>query len=344
MTPPPLLVRRCLLEPLFVVVTLLALVLSPLILLVAACASPLVEGRWRPLRVAAYTLLWMLREVAGIVLCTLAWVLARGRTSRPRWQQLHYGAMRWFLRGARRLAGSILGVTVRVTAGPCAAQALGGGEVPLIVLSRHAGPGDTFFLVDLLLDRWERAPRIVLKEMLRLDPVIDLAAGRLPCYFVPPPRRRSAEEWEQAIGDLSSGMDAKGALLLFPEGGNFTEERRRRRLRQLLRRGLRRQAEQAVRMHNVIAPQPGGTLAAIAANPAAGVVFVAHNGLSGLGSGGLVRRAPLDQEWHVHVWYVAPADVPAEAARPQWLLDWWGRVDAWVAEHAAGAAPSPARG
>jgi 1-acyl-sn-glycerol-3-phosphate acyltransferase len=283
----------------------------------------------------------MAREVIGIVVCTGAWVVALGRTSTPRWQRVHYAAMRWFLRGARRWAARILGVTVHVSGDSTAEDVLAAGKTPLIVLSRHAGPGDTFFLVDLLLDRWHREPRIVLKEVLRYDPIIDLAAGRVPCYFVPPPARRDADDWEQQIRQLSSGMEARSALLLFPEGGNFTEARRRSRLRQLLRRGLRRQAEQAVRLHNVIAPQPGGTLAAIAGNPSAGVIFVAHNGLSGLATGGLIRRAPMDRDWRVHVWCVPPSEVPGEAARMQWLLDWWERVDGWVAENESPAAPRP---
>ena len=56
-------------------------------------------------------------------------------------------------------------MTVEEPPGPLGPAGLDGG--PLLVLARHAGPGDSFALVDLLLSRYGRRPRIVLKEDLR---------------------------------------------------------------------------------------------------------------------------------------------------------------------------------
>ena len=50
---------------------------------------------------------------------------------------------------------------------------------PLLVLARHAGPGDSFALVELLLSRYGRRPRIVLKEDLLWDPGLDVLLSRL---------------------------------------------------------------------------------------------------------------------------------------------------------------------
>jgi 1-acyl-sn-glycerol-3-phosphate acyltransferase len=341
---PPLLVRRLVIQPLFILATVLATVLSPLLLLMAAAVSPFVAGRWRPLRVLMFTIIWMQQEVGGIVGCTVLWVVALGRTGTPAMRLQHYRLMRWFLRSARRWGERVLDVTVSIDDDGVAERMLSANQQPLLVLSRHSGPGDTFYLVDMLLDRYGREPRIVIKEMLKLDPVIDLAGNRVPNYFVPPRERRTDGSWQASIAALSSGMNERGALLLFPEGGNFTEERRRRRLARLFRRGRRQEAAQAGAMHHVIAPEPGGALTALASSPAAAVILVAHGGLSGLGDrGGVFRRAPIDQVFRVHLWYIARADIPdGEERQRQWLLDCWQRIDEWVADDAAGSDPSPA--
>jgi hypothetical protein len=42
------------------------------------------------------------------------------------------------------------------------------------VVARHAGPGDSFALVWLVLDRLRRTPRVVLKDVLLWDPGLDV--------------------------------------------------------------------------------------------------------------------------------------------------------------------------
>ncbi len=333
MSLPPRWLRRIVLQPLFVLVTVLLTVLSPLLLLVAAAASPFVAGHWRPLRIAAYTLLWMQREVVAIAVCAALWVSCLGRTGTPPMQARHYRLMRWFLRSARRWGERLLDVTVRVSDDGRAVSMLSANRRPLLVFSRHSGPGDTFYLVDMLMDRFGRRPRIVMKEILELDPCIDLAGNRVPNYFVPPPLRRRDGSWERSIAHIAATLGPNGALLLFPEGGNFSEERRRRRLAGLLRRGRREEALRAAAMHHVIAPEPGGALTAVRAAPDADVILVAHSGLSGLGdSGGIFARAPIDQVFRVHLWHVDRAGIPAgEEPQRQWLLDCWQRIDQWVA-------------
>jgi 1-acyl-sn-glycerol-3-phosphate acyltransferase len=330
---PPRWVRRLVLEPLFVLVTIVVTALSPVLLVLAAAASPFVAGRWRPLRVAAFSILWMQREVVAIIACTCLWSVCLGRFDTAAMAQQHYRLMRWFLRSARLWGERILDVTVQISDDGVADRVLAANGCPLLVFSRHSGPGDTFYLVDMLLDRYGREPRIVMKELLKLDPCIDLAGGRVPNYFVPPPSRRGDGSWERRIAELASDLGPRSALLLFPEGGNFTEQRRRRRLLHLLRRGRRREAEQAGRLHHVMAPQPGGALTVINAAPAAAVILVAHSGLSGLREGGgLFSRAPLDQVFRVHLWYIDRAEIPSgDEPQRRWLLDCWQRIDEWVA-------------
>jgi predicted acylesterase/phospholipase RssA len=58
------------------------------------------------------------------------------------------------------------------------------GTDPVLVLARHGGPGDSFALVHLLLTRYHRGVRIVLKDILQIDPLIDLLLNRLGCCFL----------------------------------------------------------------------------------------------------------------------------------------------------------------
>src|SRR5690606_22795993 len=142
----------------------------------------------------------------------------------------------------------------------------GEGDRPLIVLSRHAGPGDALILVHHLLTDHRRRPRVVMKAALQLDPCIDIVANRMPNAFVSP-GGRAAED----IGRLAAGLGPRDALVLFPEGGNFTPERRRRAIRRLTRLRRAREAERAARMRNMMPPRPGGVLAALESAPTADV-------------------------------------------------------------------------
>ncbi len=71
---------------------------------------------------------------------------------------------------------------------------------------------------------------------------------------------------------LAAGLDHRGALVIFPEGGNWTPVRWRRAVARLRRQRRHDLAERAVAMPNVLPPRVGGALAAIAACPAADVI------------------------------------------------------------------------
>src|SRR6185369_13393533 len=120
---------------------------------------------------------------------------------------------------------------------------------PVIVLSRHAGPGDSFLLIHQLLSRYQRRPRIVMKAALQFDPSIDVVINRLPHAFVRPRRAAAAEADElprprppattlvevgptdgeaprggltdtvviEEIRRLAAGLGPTGALVIFPE-------------------------------------------------------------------------------------------------------------------------------
>ena len=137
---------------------------------------------------------------------------------------------------------------------------------------------------------------------------------------------------EARIKGLAAELGRRGTLLLFPEGGNFTPERRRSALRRLWRKGRRRSAARGEDMPHVLPPQPGGALAALSARPDADIVFAAHTGL-GLAAypRQFWRDMPIGRTLHTRLWIVPASDVPAgDDERVSWLYDWWKRIDDWI--------------
>jgi 1-acyl-sn-glycerol-3-phosphate acyltransferase len=156
-------------------------------------------------------------------------------------------------------------------------------------------------------------------------------ANRLPNAFI---QRRRPRHHIAQVRRLAAGLDHRGALVIFPEGGNWTPVRWRRAIARLRRQRRDDLAERAVAMPNVLPPRAGGALAAIAACPAADVIFVAHTGLDKLVSVRDVWQSlSADMEIRAQWWRVPAAEVPRAAGRDAqvgWLYDWWQRIDAWV--------------
>jgi 1-acyl-sn-glycerol-3-phosphate acyltransferase len=343
---PPRIVRRLLLAPLLLVVTVAVVVNLPLLVIVAAAASPWLPGRWRALRLLWFGLVWLTLESVTLSACLALWV-ASGFSDRLRsepYQERHYAIMRWFLATLVRVATRAFRLRIEVEEPDLTPEEAAARLTrPVIVLSRHAGPGDSFLLVHHLLNRYRRRPRIVLKAALQFDPGLDVVINRLPNAFVTP--RRGADALIlQAIERLAAGLEPTGALVIFPEGANFTPRRRLRAIRRLEHREMVEEAARARAMRYLLPPRPGGALAAIGAAPTADVIFVAHTGLEDLITiGDIWNGLPMEQSLKVRWWRVPRAGVPrGREAQVRWLYDWWARIDAWIGENRPAPLPPPA--
>jgi 1-acyl-sn-glycerol-3-phosphate acyltransferase len=320
---PSPLVRRLAIAPLVLGAELLLLVSGPVLAAAAALLSPLVGGR-RPLRVLALALAYAGGHLVSVVAMVALW--AAGRSSD---QRAHYALLRWFVALVARTALRVARVRVAVNDSELAEAALAACERPVVVLSVHSGEGDSLLVLDMLLRRYGRRPRIVMHEALALDPLIDLIGKRLPNRFVDP----RGGDTEVEIAAMSHGLGADDAVLIFPEGGNFTLERRLASIERLERRGHAEEAAWAREMHNLLAPRPGGALAALESAPDADVVFFAHHGFPhSMGDAwrDLARPKTID----VTLWLVRAGELPdGHDARIDWLFGWWRRLDEWVAAH-----------
>jgi 1-acyl-sn-glycerol-3-phosphate acyltransferase len=325
------LLRRLVIAPAMILLAAALWVLLPLWLIVVAALVPVLPGRWRLLRLLWLTVVWVTAESVLLVIL-FGWWLASGlgrRIRTPYWEGLHYdlvqGLMYVVFREARRV------LALRIETEGRAPDAFPGR--PLIVACRHAGPGDSFTLIHALMDWYDREPRVVLKDTLAWDPAVDVVMNRIPARFVSP--GKGGGDFEEQIADLARGLDANDALVIFPEGGNFTPERRQRGIDRLRKLGLERMARRAERMTHVLAPRPGGLLAALDAAPEADVVLVAHTGLDHmLTVGDVWRELPMDKVITMRWWQVPRDEIPdGREAQIEWLFGWWERIDAWITEH-----------
>lgn len=328
---PPLLIRRLVLAPGLVVLTLVVLTGLPVLALVALAASTTLPGRWRALRLLWMAVLYLALETAVLVALFGVWV-ASGfgwKIRSPRFQRAHYAMVRWYLQVIYWECRRVLHVRVDVEGPP--PETYDGR--PLLILSRHAGPGDSFLVVHALVNWYAREPRIVLKDTLQWDPAIDVVLNRLPNRFIRP-SPGAGDAVERQVGELSRNLDENDAFVIFPEGGNFTEHRRKRAIERLRRKGHIDEAEKAERLRHVMAPKPGGVLAALTQARDADVVFVAHTGVEHMSTVlDVWRELPMDREIQMRWWIVPASEVPeGDEARIDWLFAWWARIDDWIHE------------
>lgn len=327
-------VQRVVVAPALIGLTVLLLTTIPVWVMVAALLSPAVAGRLRPLRLLWVLMLHLVLESLMLVELLGLWI-ASGfglLIRRPFFERIHYDLAQTYLVIFFREARRVLRLKI-VTQGP-APDAFPGH--PLLVCSRHAGVGDSFTLMYALLHWYGREPRVVLKDTLAWDPAIGILLSRVPSRFVSPGANRPGDRpVEDQVGDLARGLDHNDAFVIFPEGGNFTPERRRRAIEKLRRLGLEGMAQRAERMQNVLAPRPGGFLAALDAAPDADVVMVAHTGLDHmLTVTDIWRELPMDKQIIMRWWRVSRDEIPdGREERIDWLFSWWEDIDRWVDEH-----------
>ncbi len=324
--------RRFGIAPAIVLMTAALWLTLPLWAIAGIALSPLLPGRWRALRLFWLMVLYLTAESLLLLVLLGLWV-ASGFGWRLRslyFSGIHYDLAQWVLVIFFQEARRVLALEIR-TDGPAPHAH---PERPILVCCRHAGPGDSFILMYALLHWHAREPRVVLKDTLAWDPAIDVLLHRIPAAFISP-NPALGEDYESKIAALASGLDANDAFVIFPEGGNFTAARREKAIARLRKLGLTRMAQRAERMTNVLAPRPGGFLAALDAAPEADVVMVAHTGLDHLVTVTDVwRELPMDKELVMRWWEVPRAEIPAgREDRIEWLFAWWERIDAWVEDN-----------
>lgn len=306
--------RRAVTMPVVAAFMLFVLATGP-IHLVVACVVSLMTRSSRPVRSVALVMAY-----AAIELRVLARLLGGDRDCDR--LMLDFGDMTY--NAVRRL------LDVEVVLGPASVAP---GEIPdgapVIVLSRHCGPGDSILIAWLLMTEYRLQVRVVARAALQLEPAFDVA-GQLGCVCF----LDHGDRARQQIRDLAASLSGGQALLLFPEGANFSVSRWRATIAELRSTGRIRAAAQAFRQSHTLPPRAGGATAALFGAPSASVVVLTHTGFCPDGRARPWWQLPIHRQLLVHT-ELFPAD-----KRPQpdevsaWLEQTWTRVDSWVAEQA----------
>ncbi|HEV2086903.1 MAG TPA: 1-acyl-sn-glycerol-3-phosphate acyltransferase [Cryptosporangiaceae bacterium] len=334
---PPRIVRRLIFAPLVIVITLGWIVLLPLLLVAAVVLTPSRLGRGRMVRLALFSVAWLVLESATLIASLGLWIASGfgGRLHTELYKERHYGLVRWFTGALYPVITRLFKVTVEVEEPELTPEEAAARLTrPVLVLSRHAGPGDSFLIIHTMLSRYRRRPCIVMKGVLQFDPGLDVVINRLPHAFVWPGKGSSSGVVEE-IRRLAAGLGNTDALLLFPEGGNFTHGRRERAIARLEESGQHEAAARARGMSNLLAPRTAGVVAAIEAAPTADVILVAHTGLDDLITvRDIWRSIPMEQTVRSRWWRVPAAEIPqGRDEQVAWLYGWWEKIDHWIEEH-----------
>jgi 1-acyl-sn-glycerol-3-phosphate acyltransferase len=333
---PPMLLRRVLLAPAVIALAFMVLVTLPLWLIGAAFVSRYVPGNWRILRIIWFLFFYLLVEASSLIALFFLWVISGfgWKVRSPRFQRWHYVLLALMLGLVIRTAKRTFKLTMvmdgpRPTTGAVRTR-------PALILSRHAGPGDSMLLMDAICNVYEREPRIVLKEFLQWDPAVDVILNRLPAAFVPSGRKAGSAVVD-AIADLSKTMDTDDAFVIFPEGANYTVGRARKAVQKLRDIGRPDLAERAELLKSTLPPKPKGVMTALANAPmGTDVFFVGHAGLEGFVTAGDIWRAiPIGTEVDVKIWHYEAHDIPAPSEQEAWLYDRWAEIDAWIGDRLA---------
>ena len=198
---------------------------------------------------------------------------------------------------------------------------------PVLVLPRHASVVDNLLPTTFIEGPCDLLLRYVVKAQLRAEPCIDIGGSRLPVAFIDRGAAGEAAKLESFFAD----MGPKEGALIYPEGTRFSPSRRERRLEQLREQDPAR-AARAEALRHLLAPKPGGFLAAMRAAPAADVAILGHVGFDGftrvddIWAGALLGRTV-----RMKLTRYSRAELPTEpGAIVAWLDDRWQELDAWI--------------
>lgn len=307
--------RRAVTVPIVITVEILLLIAAPLLVAIAALVAA-ATGSTRPVRSTALVVAYAAIEVA-----TLRRLLRGERDGDA--------LLRNVLNRAYTAVRAILDVPLVLEDGSATREQLARSN-GLVVLARHCGPGDSVFIAWLLVVHYQLRLRVVLKSALRLEPTLDLASDHLPLCFIGHHGRRARNR----IKDLAASMSTGDALLLFPEGGNFSWPRWHQAISSLSAAGAYHAAALARRHTHTLPPHPGGVIAALTGSPKADVLLLAHTGFTPDGHDRPWWRLPVHRPLVMHTILTPAAAVPRDhETLPRWLDAAWAQVDNWVESH-----------
>ncbi len=335
---PAALPRRVLTVTVVWLLALLALVLSPVLVLAAVVIDLATRRRgWPTLRLVAFIGAFLWIEVAAELIVLWSWLVHP--FVKKTWTERNHQLMHWWGGLLYFAADRIVGLRIEVE-GP---DELGPG--PLLVFSQHVSIVDAIAPVHVLGTRRGWYLRYVLTRGLRFVPSMDIVAHRIPNHFV----ARGASDNAEGLATmrvLVTDMEADECAVIFPGGALFTPAVLARAVEKLTEVESPQAAKAATYRH-VLPPRPGGVQAFFDGAPDAAVLIVGHTGFEPVASlKKLWRVLPLREPVQLRMWRHDRSEVPDDPdARLAWVYDQWAVMDEWIDERRrerAGAPMAPA--
>jgi len=323
--------RRAFTVPLLGLLTAVVTTLSPALLVLALLGDVLRPHRLVLCRTFVFFLFFLWAECVGLLCAAWLWLKSA---------RVLGGNANAFVVGNRRLqvawnralfkGGSALyNLTLQVEGRECLAS-----DGALLVLTRHVSTVDTVLPVTLLSEAGRNAFRFVLKRELLSDPCLDVVGNRLTNHFV---RRGEMDNAEEIAGvkGLMRDLGGQDVVVVFPEGGRFSSERRARLLTRLEQSQRADTLALAQSLKHTLPPLTEGTLAMAEVNPNADLLIVAHTGLeAAAGFPDFIRGALVGATLRVKLWRIPYATLPhTREGLTAAFSETWKQVDAFIETH-----------
>ncbi len=316
--------RRAITFPAILLIVVVYAALLPFFLLYALTRDLLRGNSHLPLvRFHLFLFGILAHHLLGISILTFTWLHTRF-VSTERRHQINVGVEHSFIPQAIGIAEKVYSMKIELTDIECCSPG------PILLLSRHASILDTIMPIKLLGQAHGMGMRIVQKDQLLWNPLVDLASSRMPRAFV----QRGTGDVKGPIAQmrhLLRGITDNEALVVFPEGSRFSQAKKERIIAKL-EQSDPVAAASAKQLRHVLPVRPAGTLALIEDRPDVDVVFMAHTGLEYANQledfleGALYKRT-----LRMKFWRVPACEIPKEPQeRVAWLHGEWRKVDAWI--------------
>jgi 1-acyl-sn-glycerol-3-phosphate acyltransferase len=201
---------------------------------------------------------------------------------------------------------------------------------PFHLWVHHTSSADTVISGALVESRNKIQLRYVLKkELLYLDPCIDIIGRRVLCTYVDRSGSRSKEAIGQVLA-LAEDLYGDTGVIIYPEGTRFSEAKRQKRIEDLESQGKKELAEMAAKMRHILAPRLGGPLGLLQKAPHADIVFLEHTGLEAMETiGDLFNGALVGVTLHIRFRRIKAENIPEEN-RDIWIYEQFMEMDEWI--------------
>ncbi len=317
--------RRALTFPLVYLLTTVALLLAPLVLLCTIAIDLTRRARLAITRGVVFVLWLLFCESWGLLAMFGLW-LARPLLSATRYRDLSYGIQSAWTGALCRGIIVLYSMSLEVEGAECMLPG------PVLLLGRHASTADTVLPMMVAVTPFGLQARYVLKRELLWDPCLDLHGQRFPNAFIK--RGAGARDIAQITALLDDLRD-NNVIVLYPEGTRYSPRRHARRLAKLEERDDP-MLDHARSLHHTLPPHSGGVLALLDRAPELDVVLFAHVGLDRVRTlADAFNGSLINNRLQVKLWRVPAATIPRDdEGRRRWLYEEWIKIDRWVGDRA----------